>query len=374
MEIRFYLQMLRRSWWMVALATLVALNVALISALVTTPQYQTSTRFVVSPNAELLTGKDVITSLEALDKRSIVSTYAEFLNSRRIHEETIAALNMTPEAFDEYTVNAVVLPDANIIELTVSGPDPVTTALLANSIGQRTIDYIGLLYRAYDISVLDSAIPPTEPYIPQPARDVSLALVLGLVGGAALAILSEQIRIPIETYRQRLRVDNVTGTFNRRYFQQVVDDALSAQPNDTLSLGIVDLPGLQEVMETIPPASSERLLRKITDILRKELRGNDVIGRWSETSFAVMLPTTGGEAAFRTFERIYQALVQPVQVDQFDLSVLLNPKVGGAVYGSDISAAEFFGRAETAIGQARLDANRPVYIWQMKSPFWMQKA
>jgi len=373
MEIRLYLQMLRRGWWIVTLTALMAVNVALIASFFTTPLYQSSTRFVVSPNADLVTGKDVITSLEALDKRSIISTYAEFLNSRRVHEETIAALHISEATFEEYTITTVVLPDANVIDLTIVGPDPVMAAQLANHIGQRTIDYMSLLYWAYDISVMDSAVPADLPVSPQPLRDSALALVLGLVGGATLVILSEQIRIPIETYRQRLRIDNVTGVFNSRHFRRLIEEELAGNPENMLSLGIVELDGLQEVLETMPPLASQILLRKVTKVLRKELRGNDMVGRWNENSFVVMLPTTAGDAAFRTFERIYQALSQPVDVEQFDITVPLKPRVGGTVYSNNISAKEFIEHASAALEQGQRDANHPVHIWQMKNSFRAEK-
>ncbi|GAB4501962.1 MAG: hypothetical protein Fur0035_15070 [Anaerolineales bacterium] len=370
MEIRLYMEMLRRSWWVIVLTVLVALIASLSSSYLTTPLYQSSARFIVSPNPDLITGKDVVNSLAALDKRSILSTYAEFLSSRRIFLETLQGLQLTTEAMSDYTVTTVVLPEAAILEMTVTGPDPVMVALLANSIGQRAIEYISLFYSAYDISVLDSAIPAEAPYTPQPVRDAGLALGLGLVGGAALAILSEQLRIPLESYRQRLRIDNETDVFNSRYFRTLLDAEISSKPNDLLSVGIVDVAGLQEVLETLPPVASQRLLRKVTEILRKELRGNDVIGRWSETSFIVMLPTTPGTAAARTFQRIYQALLEPIEVQGYGLTVSADPHIGGSVFSNDLTSEELLAQSQSALEQARRDPEKPVYIWQMKSPFW----
>ncbi|MBP6516969.1 MAG: diguanylate cyclase [Chitinophagales bacterium] len=371
MEMKLYSEMLRRNWWMILLTTLVALNASLIASYLTTPQFTSSTRFVVSPNLGILSGRDMITSMEALDKRSIVQTYSEFLNSRRIFEETIVVLGINEIIAEEYSVSTVVLPDTNILELTVSGPNPETVALLANGIGKHAIDTISLLYTAYDINVLDPAMPATTPFTPQPTRNATLAMLLGLVGGAALAIISEQIRIPIETYRKRLRIDTVTGVYNIRYFKQLLSEKLLSTPLDHLSVGIIDLGGLQEIIKTIPPLAVQNLLRSITDILQRELRGNDVIGRWDETSYIVLLPTTTGEAAARTFERIYHALKEPLELGQYGISVLLEPAVGGAVYSNAINATELLDQAEKALKTARQDQEKPVYLWQMKSPFWL---
>jgi diguanylate cyclase (GGDEF)-like protein len=371
MEIRLYIRMLVRGWWIIVLTTLVAVNVALIASYLTTPMYLASARFVVSPTTGLL-GSALVDSLATLDRRSIVSTYAEFINSHRIYMDALQVLQLQEASMEDYTIQTVVLPDANILVLTVSGPDPQLAALLANTMGQRAINYISLIYRAYDISFLDPAVSPTEPFSPQPVRDTTLALALGLIGGMALAILSEQIRTPLEAYRHRLRIDNVTGVNNNRHFRAILERVLAEKPEETLSIGIIELYGLQDVMDTLPQPATHRILRMVTAVLQRELRGNDIIGRWTDTSFIVMLPSTVGSAARRIFERIFIALSEPVSMEQYDITVNLDPKVGGAVYSNEITFQEFLEQAASALEQSRRDNTGFINIWEMKNPFWVQ--
>lgn len=372
MELKHYIQMLQRGWWIVALTTLLAVNIALIASYATTPTYRANAKFIISPSPEIISGRDVVTSLEALDKRSIISTYAEFLNSRKVYLEALAALGLQESQLRDYRFSTVVLPDANIIELSVLGPNPELAALLANTLGQRAIANISLIYRAYDISVLDSAVAPLIAINPQPIRDTSLAIVLGLIGGSALAILSEQIRVPLETYRMRRRIDPVTGVFNARYFRQLLEDELIQHPDDLLSIGIVELGSLQEYLDTLPPMAMQRVLLKVTDILRKELRGNDIVGRWTESSFIIMLPATSGAATSRTFDRIQQALSLPIELEQYGVILNLDPHLGGSVYSNNITSHELLSQAEASVEQARRDNTNQIYIWEMKKPFWSE--
>jgi diguanylate cyclase (GGDEF)-like protein len=366
MEIKLYLQMLRRGWWIVALTALVALSVALLADYFTTPMYVASARFIVSPNSNLVSGRDVVTSLDILDRRSIVSTYAEIFNSTRIYAETVQALQLDLTQLEEYTPITVVLPDANVLEISVSGTDPNTVALLANQIGQRAINNISLMYQAYTISMLDPAAAPTEPISPMPVRDASLALALGVVGGAALAILSEQIRIPLEAYRQRLRQDSDTGVYNSRYFQQLVEDELLQNPTAITSVGLVDLSGLQDYVETLPPVATQKLLTLVTEILRRELRGNDAIGRWTTTSFIVMLPSTPGSAATRTFERIRTAISQPIELPQYGEAVNLKPYTGIATYDGNMTPLELLDRVKVALESTRRGNTGPLDTVRMQ--------
>ncbi|RMD61005.1 hypothetical protein D6833_08825, partial [Candidatus Parcubacteria bacterium] len=94
LEIRLYLQMLRRGWWLILLAALIALSASLSVSLLATPQYKATARFLITPSAELTRGKDVVDSLDTLDRRSVVATYAEVMNSRRIFANALNSLQL----------------------------------------------------------------------------------------------------------------------------------------------------------------------------------------------------------------------------------------------------------------------------------------
>lgn len=371
METRLYFQMLQRGWWVILLAALVAVAASLGLSYLATPQYQATASFIITPSATLTVGRDVVNSLDTLDRRSIVATFAEVMNSRRIVTDAAASVGVNETMLEDYEILAVVLPESSVLELDISGPDPKLAADLANAIGAEAITFSRGFNQVYDLNFLDTAIVPEDPFSPQPLRDAGLALLLGAAAGALLVILSEQIRIPLEAYRQRARVDNLTGVYNARYFRTMLEDELARRPDDILSVGIVELYGLHDLLETVPMSAAQRLLRTITDRLRKELRGNDVIGRWSETSFIVMLPATPGSAANRTFDRIYQSLVQSIPLPEYGVTINADPRVGGSVYSNDIKSTELVEQAESALEQARKDNAHPIYVWEMKNPFWV---
>jgi diguanylate cyclase (GGDEF)-like protein len=365
--------MLKRGWWIILLVALIAMSASLGISYLAVPKYQATARFIITPGTSITEGRDVINSLDTLDRRSVVATYAEVMNSERILNKSAEFMQVSPAQLVDYTFQAVVLPDANVLELTVTGPSPSAAAELANAIGFQTILFTSGLNMSYDINVLDSATAPLVPFSPQPARDAGIALVLGAVLGAALAIVSEQVRIPLETYRHRLRIDSTTGVYNNRYFRQILEDELTKDPDGVLSIGLIELTGLQDLRETLPLSGLQYLLKKVTGILRQELRGNDIIGRWNDTSFAVLLPTTPGAAAKRTLDRIYHALSESVTLSAFDATVELEPLIGGALYSSNISAQELIDKAENSIEQARASSDSSVRVWEMNNPFWVQK-
>ena len=95
MEMRFYMRIIRKGWWLILIAALAAVNFSLVySYYLTKPTYEAVARFIVSPNIQNIESRDLVNSLEALDKRSIISTYAEVLNSREIITKTLNLLGM----------------------------------------------------------------------------------------------------------------------------------------------------------------------------------------------------------------------------------------------------------------------------------------
>lgn len=376
MELRLYFRMLQKMWWLIALTTLAAVTASLVVSYLSTPQYRATTRLILTPGSLLTSQGDaevLISGLETLDLRSVVATYTEVMSSQRILDEALRTLNVQNFVREDYIILAVALPESSVLELSVTGPDPVFATDLTNALGYQTILFTRGLNRVYELNVLDSAKVPVIPVSPKPLQDASLSLLLGLVGGAALAILSEQIRIPLEAYRHRSQIDPETGVYNSRYFTRLLDTQISNNPSDSMSVGLIELTGMADYQDSLPIPGVQRALSSVTNTLRRELRGNDNIGRWNKNTFVVMLPMTNGDAANRIFQRIQQALTLPVALPQYDVSIQLDPHVGGGEYSSGITVQELLDKTLGALEQSKRDATNPVYVWALKSPFWVQK-
>jgi diguanylate cyclase (GGDEF)-like protein len=368
--------MLQKGWWLIVLVALVALSVSLTISYLAIPQYKATARFIITPGSLLTSEGDpqtVIAGLETLDLPSVVATYTEVMNSQKMLGKSLEYLGVKNFSSKLYIINAVVLPESSVLELSITGPDPRLATDLANAIGYQTILFTRSLNRVYELNFLDQAVVPESPVSPTPLKDAALSLLLGLVGGAVVAILSEQIRIPLEAYRQRLQLDTDTGVYNNRYFTRLLEEEISKNNSGVLSIGIIELNGMTDFKGTLPIMGIQRVLHSVTDTLRKELRGNDIVGRWNEKSFIVMLPATSGEMASRIFNRIYQSLLLPVDLPQYDLVLHLDPHVGGGEYSSGITARELLDKTLAALEQAKRDEANPVYVWELRNPFWIQK-
>ena len=186
-----YLRILQRSWWIVALTTLAAITTALLVAYFERPMYRASARLVVSPVPSLENERNLFDSLDPLD--NLMATYVEILNSDTVWQETLATLQLTSSDMRRFDRTSVVLPESNILEITVVGPQPQLTAVLANTLGREGISFGQGLYQIYEMSLLDTASVPDSSFSPTPVRTAGVAAMLGGLIGAGLALVRDQL-------------------------------------------------------------------------------------------------------------------------------------------------------------------------------------
>ncbi len=190
-EKNLWVRFLKNGWWLVLLAVVAAMGAAWLLTNRTTPLYQSSTRYVISPSR--MTGApnygDMVYGIDALSRQSTVATYVEIFRSERAIDGAASAVGMDPTTLADYTIAAVVLPETSVIHLAVTGPDPALTQQLATAVGTEAVAYVRGIYDIYEVSLLDVAKVPQLPFSPNLPRSMLLAAVLGLMVGLLLALI-----------------------------------------------------------------------------------------------------------------------------------------------------------------------------------------
>ncbi len=362
MFLPYFYRVIQRSWWLIALSVLGAWTISLTISFLTTPIYRAHASLIVFPNANLTSSRDVVTSLDTLDKRSITSTYEGILTSERIFNDTVKSLNLPENEKTLYKRYTVVKPDSNTIDLYVEGTEPSLVAKITNGLGENGIRYIKGIYQVFDIAFLDQASPPKARYKPEALKDGGIAAAIGLLIGLFLSIVVDQLREPFEALRRRSITDKLSGAFTQTHFRRLIDQEIAANPTEPLSLALLELEGMQELLQVIPEPILSQLLHKVTDILRKQLRGNDIVGKWIGARYALLLPGTPGKAAARTMERIRQVLTEPISLEAFSESIQLNPCIGLTErLAEDEPSSQLIQRAENALEQAKQSEQKLVF-------------
>jgi capsular polysaccharide biosynthesis protein len=186
-----------RRWWVILLVVVIALVVSAILTSRQAPRYRTSAHLVVTPNSRVESNSDVLRSLETLERRTVVATFARLAAARDTRDAAAARLDLEPRELSPYYVSAAVLPNTNMIKIDVSGPDRERVAEVANAAAAVMRRRGRRLYRIYSLQLVGQAPPAYRPYHPDPSRNLMAAgligLFLGLVSACAVdAVLSER--------------------------------------------------------------------------------------------------------------------------------------------------------------------------------------
>ena len=351
----------QKGWRILIIFVAVFAAAALIWSITVTPMYRASAKFLVYPNDTLTSSRDVVSSLDTLDKRTISTTYADILDSNRVYQDTISRLQLKDADIKDVKVYSEVQTDTNILILHVEGPDPKTATLLANNVGQNGISYIKSIYQVYDIAFLDTAVEPTTPYRPQPFFDMLIAAGAGLILGILYLVIRELLRVPLETLRERAVTDKQSLAFTRKYMTRMMVQELVKREDIPLGFGIIYLQGLEDLADNLPERLTNILMQGVVERLHELLRGNDLVGRWSKLEFSVLLPSTPEIPAVKTFERLLQALEEPIQLDSGE-SISLSPVAGVVTRAREDTSDGMAARAEEAVKIARSGAEKIVSV------------
>jgi capsular polysaccharide biosynthesis protein len=178
-----------RYWWVIFFALVSGIGATAFFAERQAPTYRASATLVVAPNDRLTDPYEIAQSLETLDRRTVIATFAMLPSSRQVQERARNHLSPGTSEFARYDVTTAVVPDTNIIRLSVQGPDRWFAAAFANALAAETIASAREYYSIYGIRVLDGASEQAEPVGPSLLRKVLAGALFGFLIGLVAAIL-----------------------------------------------------------------------------------------------------------------------------------------------------------------------------------------
>ena len=157
-------------------------------------------------------------------------------------------------------------------------------------------------------------------------------------------------------------IDGLTGLYNRRGWTDrvlAIDEALHDE-RQTFSVLFLDIDLFKELNDRLGHEAGDSALRVLANVMREELREQDLIGRYGGEEFVVALPNADRMHAARVAERIRQRLQDLANSDP--AGAMRTVSIGVATLGNGESTSSLLKRADTAMYEAKAAGrNRVVY-------------
>jgi diguanylate cyclase (GGDEF)-like protein len=152
-----------------------------------------------------------------------------------------------------------------------------------------------------DIGVFQVVSTHANAFTDEDAR--LLELLLGHTGEAV-----KRIRLEAQLRNQAMR-DPLTGIYNRRYFNQVVEQEInrSKRYKHPIAFLMIDINRFKEINDRFGHQMGDSVLQQVASLLLQEVREADVVVRYGGDEFLVVLPETNGESDV-VMQRIHHAV------------------------------------------------------------------
>ena len=158
-------------------------------------------------------------------------------------------------------------------------------------------------------------------------------------------------------YRELAYRDELTGLFNSRYFQELMDKELARSQRYQHSLGLLffDIDLFKEINDNFGHLAGDQVLRRVADKIKQTMRTSDIVVRYGGDEFAIIMPeilVSGLKVFAERLRRSIEAMV--VAVDQGEVQVTVS--IGGAIYTSrnpEIDKGDMLSAADKALYQVK---------------------
>jgi diguanylate cyclase (GGDEF)-like protein len=151
----------------------------------------------------------------------------------------------------------------------------------------------------------------------------------------------------------------LTGVFNRRHFDEALDDAFAQAggQRQPLSLAYLDLDHFKSINDRYGHLIGDTVLFTVARHIQARLRQHDLLARYGGEEFVVLMPGVDRAAAYAIVDRIraaVEALEHPLETGD---TVQVTLSVGVATYGDGEqrleTPIELVNAADRALYQAK---------------------
>lgn len=196
------------------------------------------------------------------------------------------------------------------------------------------------------------------PAVATSVREILFCLPFLLIYPQLFGIITFRLARRLDIEKRGLlrlsRTDVLTGLWNRAYWEEraFVELGRSRRLGTSAVLVVADIDHFKTINDRFGHGAGDQVLRRLSGVLQRELRINDLLCRYGGEEFAILLPDTGSTGALAIIERLRTVIMDlnlaPDCPDRLTMSFGL-----AEIAPSIADLATWIERADTALYRAK---------------------
>ena len=170
-------------------------------------------------------------------------------------------------------------------------------------------------------------------------------------------------------------LDGLTGVYNHRYFQNILDQEISRalRHPSHISILLIDIDHFKKFNDTYGHQTGDFVLKEFARLLQENIRKYDTLARYGGEEFVIILPETAAEDAFAVAEKLRAIIFSAALADNretYHVTASFGLACSKPSVEDNFTKSAFISRADEALYEAKEKGRNKVVAYAPKKKWF----